>query len=264
MLRIATWNLARPASATTRRSASLSEHMRAVDADVWILTEAHEEMSPDPSFHRVATAGSDRPASPGERWTIIWTRLRIIEQLATVDPIRTVCVRLEEPSGRRLLVYGTVLPWLGSAWRGTPGTNGAAFAAALEMQATDWRDLRDRFPDEPLCLAGDFNQDLCERHFYGSRRGREALRRALAETGLVCVTSHPHDPVRARTAGGRANIDHICLSRSLAGRQCGVAGAWPHPDSVGRRLTDHFGVWVDLADGSDSQPDSRKIQVNSA
>jgi hypothetical protein len=226
--------------------------MRRIDADVWVLTETHRDMSPGPEFQAVASIGADRPQKFGECWTMIWSRLPILGREDTSDPTRTACMRLQDPAAGAFIVFGTVLPWLGSRWRGVAAANGQAFHAALRAQEADWRRIRSAYPGDSFCLAGDFNQDLCSRHFYGSRMGREVLRAVLHETGLVCVTAHPHDPVRAATSGVRANIDHICLSQPLAKRQRGTAGSWPDPDEIGRRLTDHFGVWIDLDDTAPS------------
>lgn len=245
-MRIATWNLARPTGGSQPRAIALLDHMRRVDADVWILTETHEELSPGPEYQPVSSSGADRPQAEGERWTMIWSRLPVIRQEETADPVRTACARLEDPGCGAVLVYGTVLPWLGSRWRDVPAADAAAFEAALAAQAADWKRLRREHAADGFCLGGDFNQDLCNRHFYGSRRGRRALRDALDATGLVCVTAHPHDPVRDSTNGARAGIDHICLSDALVGRQRASAKAWPEPSEIGRRLTDHFGVRIEL------------------
>jgi hypothetical protein len=56
------------------------------------------------------------------------------------------------------------------------------------------------------------------------------------------------DPV-ARLGGGRASIDHVCVAgMSLASAE-GAIAAWPAPEHVGHRLSDHHGVVVDLNPG---------------
>ena len=227
-----------------------------------MLTETHRDVSPGPEFRAIASIGTDRPHKEGECWTMIWSRLPILGRDDTSDPVRTACVRLEDPAGGALLVYGTVLPWLGSGWRDFAASNGQAFQAALQAQAADWRSLRSTYPDDSFCLAGDFNQDLCSRHFYGSRRGRDVMRSVLHENGLGCVTAHPQDPVRAATGGARASIDHICLSQPLAKRQLGTAGSWPSPSAIGRQLTDHFGVWIELANTAPSATSSTPTRIS--
>ena len=50
---------------------------------------------------------------------------------------------LVQPPGRRpIIVYGTVLPWIGSSWGKFPASKGEAFAAALEVQKQDWTRLQ--------------------------------------------------------------------------------------------------------------------------
>lgn len=146
-----------------------------------------------------------------------------------------------------LYVYGTVLPWLTDRRR-DPLCGGMAFEAALTEQATDWRRIRAEDPDAILCVAGDLNQDLLPSgHYYGSARRRSALRVALAQAGLRCFTGDNADPV-PRFGGGRASIDHIMVSDvPLFVGADGQLTVWPEPEQIGARLSDHFGVAVDLA-----------------
>jgi endonuclease/exonuclease/phosphatase family metal-dependent hydrolase len=246
-MRIATWNLRRPLPRQARRRERLGEYLRATDADVSILTETHADVSPGPGFRVVATADEDRAAEPGERWTTIWSRHPLRAVPTRADPARAVAALIDLPGGRPLVVYGSVLPWIGSPWRGFAAAEGAAFAAALEAQCEDWMRLRAEMPDCDLCVAGDLNQDLAERHFYGSKRNREALAAALQRAGLVCLTAGEHDPVYRRTLGWHATVDHICVSGPVA-RRARATAAWPEIDNPDLTLSDHFGVVVELAD----------------
>lgn len=180
---------------------------------------------------------------------MIWVREELVATpLPTSDEERTACARVVMPGGRPLHVYGTVLPWLNDRRR-LPLTGTAAFVAALAEQTGDWCRLRDAEPDAELCVAGDLNQDLRPAgHYYGSSAGRAALRVALAGAVLTCLTGGEGDPV-ARLGGGRASIDHVCVAGlSLVGRDDAIA-AWPAPEHIGHRLSDHHGVDVDLEVG---------------
>lgn len=180
---------------------------------------------------------------------MIWARDELVATpVPTSDDERATCARLVMPGGRPLHVYGTVLPWL-SDRRRLPLTGAAAFAVALAEQGADWRRLRDVEPAAALCVAGDLNQDLqLAGHYYGSAAGRAALRAALEGAGLTCLTGGDGDPV-ARFGGGRASIDHMCVAGlSLADGDDAIS-AWPAPEHVGRRLSDHHGVVVDLEAG---------------
>jgi hypothetical protein len=145
------------------------------------------------------------------------------------------------------VVYGTVLPWLGSAWRDVPAAKGAAYAAALEAQGGDWTTLQSDHPDCDFILAGDMNQDLAETHFYGSRGNRAALLAALQARGLRCLTAGVDDPVRLGGARAHATIDHLCVSAGLAEQVRWPRVAWPFGPIPTKTLTDHFGTAADFS-----------------
>lgn len=145
--------------------------------------------------------------------------------------------------GRAILIVGTVLPWL-SDTRHSPLRGAEAFCARLGEQAAEWRALASAHPDAALCVAGDFNQDLAERHYYGSATGRTALRRALDDAELRCLTGGARDPLLRYP--GQASVDHICVSTSLVADADVAVGSWPEPPLSRGRLTDHFGVYADL------------------
>ena len=155
-----------------------------------------------------------------------------------------MAVRVVPPIGTPLAVYGTVLPWLGSSWRGIPSEDGRAFAAALEVQASDWRGLRASHADHDLLVCGDFNQDLSDKHYYGSAANRERLRAALELAGLKALTGGENDPVQTECPT-RACIDHICLSANALWRAVGVR-RFPQLDAPDKRVSDHFGVVIEL------------------
>jgi exonuclease III len=255
-LRIATWNLDRPTAAQKREC--LMAWIRKVNADVWVFTETHSEMKPAEDFHpAVSTTKSDRPGDPGESWTAIWSRFPITGLGVSSDPARAVAARVE-PSGRHpIVVYGAVLPWLGSAWGIVPADNGAAFAAALEAQARDWKSLQAHHPDCDFIVAGDLNQDLvvedlhqdlAEKHFYGSHANRAALTLAIKDAALTCLTRGLDDPVRLGGAREHATIDHICVSARLAAQARWPRFAWPPGPVPTKALTDHFGAGADFQD----------------
>lgn len=244
-MRIATWNLERPKERSHTKVPALRAQLRDVDADVWVLTETHDVVSPGPNYGAVTTCGSDREQMPGERWVSIWSRLGSHEQLPTTDAVRTCCARVQTTAGKDLLVYGTVLPWTGSMWHAIAGAGGAAYLAALEVQAADWRRLRAEYPHADFCLAGDLNQDLQEAWHYGSARQRSQLLEALASAGLTPVTAKERDPVWKQTHGARASVDHVCLSNRLAAL-ASEPEAWPVAQAPKRHLSDHFGVVVSV------------------
>jgi hypothetical protein len=245
-IRIATWNLRRPRNATSTRASKLLEWIQNINADVWVLTETHESIRPGPEYACAATRGSDRTQSSGEQWTMIWSRLPILQSLPTCDPIRTVCARIAIQPTRSCNFYGTVLPWR-SDRRWLPKSGGPAFASVLQEQEADWHRLRRDFPSDGFCVAGDFNQELAAKSYAGTALGQRELRRALGAARLYCVSGDEGDPVARITQGTRANIDHICIDTVDGAAWAIPTGAWPTAVDELPGLTDHFGIWADVS-----------------
>lgn len=234
-LRIGTWNLEH---AIPKRRRALSSFIASMDADVWVLTETHDEVVPEGA--RAAAHAVQRPAEApqvrvGSRWVSIWSRYGEFERidLPGTDEVRTVTARFMLADGRWLLVYGTVLPWPGDIVHKGP----EARFAETERQLEEWRVLRDAYPVDIFCIAGDFNADMGTGAYFGSRRVIDLLSGAFAELQLDCVTS----PDKARA--GDPNIpliDHIALSASVSARTS-IAQIWPARPG---ELSDHGGVVV--------------------
>lgn len=228
-----------------RRAAALLTHMEAVSADVWVLTETWRGFQPGPAYNLVASSADapDRDAGGGECWVAIWSRMPAIPAPLKADPERTVAARVQAAGGPPLMVVGTVLPWLADA-RYAPLRGGRAFCEVLARQASEWCTLQQEHLDAGLCVVGDFNQDLASSHYYGSANGRLVLQKAIADAGLVCLTAGAHDPLL--DVPNQASIDHVCVAQGLLGHGHAEVGAWPAPPLERRRLTDHFGVHLDL------------------
>lgn len=240
-MKLATWNLMLPVS--TQRRATMREHSDRVAADVWVLTETHDGFTPGHRHSHSSAAGRDGGHRVEHRWVTIWSN-DPLESITTSDPERTAAARVTPSTGDPFVVFGTVLPWIGSSWRDHPGEGGRAFQAALTAQAADWREIRRRHPDDEFFLMGDFNQDFATPRYYGSRANRDALERALGEAGLVPWTGGADDPVR-RDSAPCAGIDHICGRRDSRWRVEGTV-RWPDTDVPERRVSDHFGIAVSL------------------
>jgi endonuclease/exonuclease/phosphatase family metal-dependent hydrolase len=250
-LRIANWNIERLLP-SEGRVAAIQEHISRIDADMWILTETHQAFSPGVEYDSVCSGPPDRESSPGERWSAIWSRLPIEPLPAFVsDPARCSAARILHPEIGEVVVHACVLPWGGSEWQGYHSRGGLAFEMALDMYSRDWLSLRDEFPDSTLVVAGDFNQSLVERHYYGSNRQRALLEAALESVGLVAVTAGEGDPV-ARDSAPYACIDHICISSSPSA-MIGPTIRWPETARPDLRLSDHFGVAVECSSDANEQ-----------
>lgn len=238
---LATWNLMHAESVHRRKL--LREHTDRVDADVWILTETHDAFSPGLPYRHSSLAVADERHHPDCRWVTIWSRYEL-DPLKASDAERTAAVRISPGFGPPIIVLGTVLPWLGSAWRGHPARGGVAFREALRVQMSDLRRMAADHPDHDLFMAGDFNQDLVSPPYYGSRANRTELEGALASANLVPLTAGSRDPIR-RLSPPCACIDHICAS-STARWRASAPFRWPDRPLPDRRLSDHFGVGVRL------------------
>jgi hypothetical protein len=218
--------------------------MAKADADIWILTETHKELSPGIGFSGVFSGEPDQSSKAGERWVGIWSRHRPepLDDFVS-DGARCAAARISIPNIRDIIVFGCVLPWVGSAWRDT-GSEQGAFDAALELYREDWRRLRSANPNAVFVAAGDFNQDLASRHYYGSKRQRLLLESALETVGLAALTGGDGDPI-ARDSPPCACIDHICISLEPT---LAVARTtkWPDLPAPDKQISDHFGVAVEF------------------
>jgi hypothetical protein len=248
-MRLATWNLERPRLGSHRRLPAIRERIRQVDADVWILTETNDDAVDLSASHpfRVSTAPVPAYHAPGERWTAVWSRWPL-EVLPTCDPHVAAGARVVTPSGPTI-VYGTVLPYHADRGRGGEARSWSEFHRVVPLQAADWGRLRDRFPGDHFCLAGDLNQSLdgrpwSGRQWYGTAATRALLLRSLELAGLRCVTAG--DLVGDGLLSTRSSIDHVCLDAESAALDARM-GAWEAGCGEGGvRLSDHNGVWVEV------------------
>lgn len=228
-MKVATWNLDQRQHNATKWARQL-EHIRRIDADVWVLTETYRDFSPGPDYRLVAYSdlAGDRLTEDG-RWVAIWSRLEGEPIELSSDRERCAAIRLAD-SG--LVIVGTVLPWNGTA----------LFQQRLCEQTADWSRLGEEFGGR-LCVLGDFNQDLLPcGHYFGSDDGKCALLSALADCELLCLTGGNEDPLAGVCE--LASIDHICIGPGV--RALEPAEVWPAPPTLADDLSDHYGVCVDL------------------
>jgi hypothetical protein len=242
-LKVANWNIERVIP-PEKRSSAIKEHISAVGADLWVLSETHEEVGLGEKFSSCFSGQPDRPSQMGERWIGLFSRWTMTSLSKFVsDSSRCAAGHITESPFGELVLYGTVLPWT-NAWRGIPAQNGQAFGAALSEQCDDWQRIAKHFPDATFILAGDFNQDLALNHYYGSKRKRSMLEGALRKADLIPLTAGVSDPI-ARDSAPNACIDHIFISASKGWTSIDTQ-RWPNSPTPVGSLSDHFGVSVDL------------------
>jgi hypothetical protein len=238
-VRIGTWNVeyAKPA-----RLDALRGVLSANRADIWVLTETHDDLRP-PQFEFVAHT-EPRPKNwsgirPGSRWVSIWSRFPIIADvsLSAADKERTIAVLLDIGPSNKLIVYGTVMPWKGDRGK----QDWSEHHKVVPKQCGEWRELTRLHTDASLCVAGDFNTDMRTGRYYGTKEGIAMLRAGLADCGLFCATEMPLVPIGLLT---NPPIDHIAVPLSWESATS-VVSAWPAQKGV---LSDHSGLVIEVAE----------------
>jgi len=208
------------------------------NADVWVLTETHESLSPGDNFEHFDS--DPRPTDARQiddksHWVTIWVSKKFEAHPLEVkfDSERTVACEIET-SVRKLTVFGTVLPWYNDE---------RSFSGEVNGQCKkDWtRLLEER--GAPLCVAGDFNVSVSEHHYYGSRVSRGALQKCLEDSNLTLLTDFE------ATKGSfpeHGLIDHIAISKEFA-TPIGAIEVIQRRNSNDHPLSDHCGVVVQLS-----------------
>jgi endonuclease/exonuclease/phosphatase family metal-dependent hydrolase len=247
MLKIATWNLMKPVS--QNRQSELKRYIDIQKADVWIFTEAHDSFTKPPMYAYSCSSaeGYEGQYKPEHRWVTICSHFQL-KPLRTTDVQRTAAARVCPNESKPFVVFGTVLPWIGSSWKDIKSAGGLAFSASLEVQLTDWLRLREEYPEDQFFVAGDFNQDLVanQPRYYGSVANRRALESALESAGLRVMTAGNNDPVRKACKEKRfACIDHICCRQDTQWKSVKTM-RWPDTDMPVKRISDHYGIAVEL------------------
>jgi len=172
-VRIGTWNVE---YAYPNRLDALRRVLTENAADIWVLTETHDDLVPPGCAH--VAHSEPRPKNwsgirDGSRWVSIWSRFPIagIVRLPAADLERTVVARIELSPSETMFVYGTVMPWKGDRGK----FDWSEHHRIVPEQCAEWRALRDQCPEATLCVAGDYNTD--RQLLRDTRRDRGAPRR---------------------------------------------------------------------------------------
>ncbi len=236
-MRIGTWNVE---YAHAPRLAALREVLTANSADIWVLTETHDDLTP--TNCPFVAHSEPRPKNwsgirPDSRWVSIWSRYPITatESLPSADRKRTVSALLDLGDNRTMLVYGTVMPWKGDGGK----FDWSEHHRVIPEQCAEWLKLKETYPNSKICIAGDYNTDMGTGAYYGTKKGIAALRAGLAACDAFCATDPTQFPTGLLPC---PPIDHIALS--IASRDStSVVAAWPANKKV---LSDHSGVIVEV------------------
>ena len=218
--------------------------MEAVDADIWVLTETRRDFAPPGQYTLAGCSGDAALLDAKNQWTwvAIWSRLPVLDPCPTSDPMRTVAVRIEPATGRPVIVHGIVLPARVDDQRFVRGSD--AFTAALREQSITWETWRRSFPDQALCVAGDFNQELGGPIRVGFKASRDFLSARLKAANLTCLTGGDDDPVIRET--NEASMDHLCIGASLRAAGQPKSVAWPCEGALRTHSKGHFPIYADI------------------
>lgn len=107
---------------------------------------------------------------------------------------------------------------------------------------------RQRHPELPLVVAGDFNQDRDGSGWYGTHHGRQLLADALDGAELICASAE--DVVATGKLQAHHLVDHIAICSRWAVRSDLALHCWEHIDIDGTRLSDHPTVALDVVSAS--------------
>ena len=251
-LRVATWNLDRPGVKTKYRLQPQLEMLASIKADILVLTETHESAKPGGYDHHVSAEPDLRYHKSGESYVTIWSRYPLTPiPAAAEDHCFTVCAEIQAPPDiGPIIVYGTILTYHADgvsegdrAW--------SRHRAAVTCQVAEWEAMSLKYPNHLRIIAGDFNENLDGKRWYGVKDAKEAITKGLDRAGMNCPTAAP-SLLLINNHGilSRSTVDHICVSDSNA-KVAGVR-AW-EGTQAGMALSDHNGILVDLDVGPTSR-----------
>ncbi len=243
-MRIGTWNVE---YAYPKRLDVLRRVMDQYRADIWVLTETHDDLVPAGCEHFAHSLPRPKNFSairPESRWVSIWSRYPIIEcvlwpdddgeRAVTENSERTVTAILDIGEGRKLMIYGTVMPWPADRLR---------FGLVVPLQCKEWAELQSMHPDALLCVAGDYNTDMGSGPRSGTKEGMAALLTGLCDCKLFCATTPGRVPSGLLPV---LPIDHISLPLAWA-KSASVVAAWPAFKGI---TSDHSGLIVEVDDAA--------------
>jgi endonuclease/exonuclease/phosphatase family metal-dependent hydrolase len=237
-LRIATWNLERPTLNGWKKNPRITEKIREVDADIWILTETNASIVPSSSrfpqvgYVSIASLPTKELAHKlGESCTAIWSRFGIKQVINTFEIDTAACAEIVTPLGP-MLIYGTILTYANDKGANNKSKKWEEHRKAIADHADkDWKRLAAEFPDHSMCIAGDLNISFGD-NYYFTELNRQDLLGVFKSLDMANLT-----------ADVKQNIDHIVVSKSLI-EGCTVKTSTWNED---KQLSDHIGICVEIA-----------------
>ncbi len=234
-MKIATWNV-EWATPRSRRTPEILRRLADLGSEIICLTETDKDL--------LATEGHTITARPdyGYGWqqtrrkALLWSKSpwEDVDDAGheAMPPGRFISGVTQTPLGK-VTVIGICIPWSGSRTEARRGPDRKRPWEDHKQYLEYLTQLLNRHPARRLVVMGDFNQIVGT----GSRAPR-VLQTALREAfppRLAIATSN-------LALSQRKSIDHIALSQDLATERVGIISNIHE----GGKLSDHFGVYVDL------------------
>lgn len=238
-LKIATWNLDHPKPKSWKKTPAITDQIKTINADVWILTETNNLAIDLLSlgYVKFSSIEYEDKGLQQNAYTTIWTKIQTPTQVInTFDPEISVCIKLSLKD-YNFLIYGTIITWHGDRGRDRKSRNWEEHYHSIAQHGNDWEKIMKMNSNCKLMIAGDFNQARDGSGWYGTQKGIDSLTRQLNRNNLICVT----DKVKPEK---RHNIDHICISQELQ-PNC-LANCWENISDNDVIMSDHNGVFVEM------------------
>ncbi len=231
--RLVNWNIAW-ARAASPRGAVMRRRIDALAPNILGVTEGHLDYMDGAGHAIVADADYGYAPKPGRRKIMLWSRRpwRAVDALGHADlPGGRFVAGTTDTEIGPLRVFGLCIPWMHAhvasgrrdraAWQDHLG-----YIAALGPLLACRRRT-------PTVLIGDCNQILPRTR--APKRVYEPLVAALDGFAFATTGTPP--------GAERPAIDHVGHDGRLETRACGAIDRM----DGGRPLSDHYGVWADLA-----------------
>ena len=224
----------------TPRSRRTGEILRLIDLrapEVVCLTETDDRLLSRGGHTISSRPDYGYPITMGRRKNVLWSRepWERVDDLGieSMPPGRFVSGVTQTSLGA-VTVIGICIPWFDCRTEARRGPERRARWEDHESYLTCLTEYMRRVDAKRLIVMGDFNQIIGP----GSRAPAklQAALRAAFPSGMTIVTSD-------LAFQGRKSIDHVVLSADLAAESVDAVSN----DHDGRRLSDHFGVVVDVS-----------------
>ena len=224
----------------TPRSRRNGEILRRIDQsapEVVCLTETDDRLLSRGGHTISSRPDYGYPLTEGRRKIVLWSGepWERIDDLGieSMPPGRFVSGVTQTSLGA-VTVVGICIPWFGCRTEARRGPERKSRWEDHEQYLGCLTDYLGRVVAKRLIVMGDFNQIIGP----GSRAPAklQASLRAAFPSGMTIVTSD-------LAFQGRKSIDHVVLSDDLAAESVDAVSN----DHDGRRLSDHFGVSVDVS-----------------